>query len=165
MTNPVTNPVNQIDPSTLRTCVYALHIGASPEKVWEALTSNDFIQKYWQGEWRFESDWQTGSELHYYDKDGKLYSTGQVVLSEPPYKLSYTWPEPEESRVLPEPECLNWEIAQTGPNTVKLTLVHENLTEAYFKGVSEGWSAILSSMKSLLENGVELEFYPHEQQA
>ncbi len=156
---------NQPTQASLKTCVYALHIRTSPQKLWDALTDNEFIQKYWQGEWRFESDWQAGSDLHYYDKEGKLYSIGQVLESSPPHKLVYTWPEPEASRVQPEPERLSWEITQSGPHTVKLTLVHENLSDEYYQGVSEGWPSILSSLKSLLENGEVLEFYPHDRQA
>lgn len=144
----------------LKTCVYALHIASTPEQVWQALTSNTFISQYWQGEWRFESDWQTGSVLRFYDKQGQLYSEGEVVLSEAPHKLVYTWPEPEAERVLEEPERLSWEISESGPGTVQLKLVHENLSEAYFAGVSEGWPAILSSLKSLLEKGAPLAFHP-----
>lgn len=78
------------------------------------------------------------------------------MLSEPPFKLTYTWPEPEAERVLPEPERLSWEISEKGPGTVQLKLVHENLSETYYNGVSEGWPAVLSSLKSLLETGKAL---------
>ena len=44
-----------------RTFVYATHIGATPEKPWQALTDNAFIGQYWEGEWRIESDWKAGS--------------------------------------------------------------------------------------------------------
>ncbi|MGV3526412.1 MAG: SRPBCC domain-containing protein [Candidatus Sericytochromatia bacterium] len=144
----------------LKTCVYALHIASTPEQVWQALTSNAFISAFWEGEWRFESDWQTGSALRFYDKQGAFYSEGTVVLSTPPHKLVYTWPEPDGQRLQDEPECLSWEISESGPGTVQLKLVHENLSEAYFAGVSEGWPAILSSLKSLLEKGVPLAFHP-----
>lgn len=143
-----------------KTYAYALHIQTSPEKLWEALTSNTFIEQYWMGAWRFESDWQTGSELHFYQKDGTLYSVGTVIEASPPHKLVYTWPE-DQPRTLPQPECLTWEISESGPGTVKLTLLHEHLTEAFYNGVSNGWPGILSNLKSLLETGKALVFHEH----
>jgi len=39
-----------------RTYRYALHVATTPERLWEALTKNEFWEKYWDGEWRIESD-------------------------------------------------------------------------------------------------------------
>jgi uncharacterized protein YndB with AHSA1/START domain len=139
-----------------RTYVYAIHIATTPEKLWNALTSTDFMRQYWP-EWRIESDWKAGSPVTYFTADGKLYSRGEVLESSPPNTLSYTWPEPEgEQR--PEPERLVWQIAPSGPGTVKLLLVHDRLTEECFQGVGQGWPEILSSLKSLLEVGTPLAF-------
>jgi hypothetical protein len=48
---------------------------------------------------------------------------------------------------------------------VKLRLIHENLLPedverdpTTFKGINNGWPAVLSSLKSLLENGMALDF-------
>jgi len=142
-----------------RTFVYALHIAATPEKLWEALTSNAFWQQYWNGEWRIESDWRAGSPLRFYTADGKLYSQGEVLASDPPSSLTYTWPNPEQDQRTP-PERLTWRITTTGPGTVKLELLHEHLTEEFYEGVCQGWAAILSSLKTLLETGSPLAFHP-----
>ena len=133
-----------------RTFVYAIHIAATPEKVWEALTRNEFWQKYWDGEWRIESDWQVGSSLTFFTRDGKLFSKGEVLESNPPHSLTYTWPT----------ERLTWQISSSGPGTVLLKLIHERLTEEYYQGVSQGWACILSSLKTLLETGRPLAFHP-----
>ena len=143
------------------TFVYALHIATTPEKLWEALTSNTFWQKYWDGEWRVESDWKKGSPLTFFTGDGAFFSKGEVIESDPPSKLSYTWPNPEAERGSTPPERLTWEITATVPGTVKLVLTHENLTEEYYRGVSQGWPAILSSLKALLETGSTLVFHPN----
>ena len=143
---------------TDHTYVYAIHIATTPEKLWQALTSNEFIQQYWP-EWRLESDWKAGSSVKYFTSDGKLYSQGEVLESSPPHKLSYTWPEAEAEKREGLPERLVWEITPSGPGTVKLKLTHEQLTDEYYQGVSEGWPVILSSLKSLIEMGKPLVYH------
>jgi uncharacterized protein YndB with AHSA1/START domain len=145
---------------TDHTYVYVLHIATTPEKLWEALTSNEFWQKYWGGEWRIESDWRKGSSLVFYTGDGAFYSKGEVLESDPPRKLTYTWPPSVEEQGSVPPERLTWEIVTSGPATMKLTLTHENLSEKYYKGVSQGWPAVLSSLKTLLETGSPLAIDP-----
>jgi uncharacterized protein YndB with AHSA1/START domain len=139
------------------TYVYAICIATTQEKLWEALTSPEFIQQYWP-EWRIESDWQVGSPVTYFTADGTLYSQGEVLECSPPNRLSYTWPEPEGEKGAALPEQLVWEITAKGPETVKLLLVHSRLSEEFYQGVSEGWPMILSSLKSLLEVGKPLVF-------
>lgn len=147
---------------TDHTYVYVIHIATTPEKLWDALTQNEFWERYFE-EWRLESDWKTGSPLKFFTRDGKPYSEGEVVAADPPKTLTYTWPEPETERTRDVPERLTWEIATSGPGTVKLTLTHEHLTEEYYRSVSQGWPAVLSSLKSLLETGEPLALTPKEE--
>ena len=42
--------------------VYVTYIRTTPEKLWEALTSGDFSEKYWFG-YRIETDWTVGAEF------------------------------------------------------------------------------------------------------
>lgn len=142
------------------TYVYVIHIAATPEKVWEALTRTEFWEKYFE-EWKVESEWTAGAPLRFYSADGALFSVGEVVAADPPRSLTYTWPEPADKRVLELPEQLRWTIEPSGPGTVRLTLAHERLSDAYYKSVSEGWPAVLSSLKTLLETGAPLAFDPH----
>ena len=142
-----------------RTFTYALHIVTTPEKLWAALTQNEFWQQYWNGEWQIESEWQKGSSVHFSTADGKPYSVGEVLESDPPNTLVYTWPNPETLGQVP-PEKLTWKIASSGPGTVRLQLLHEDIAESYFDSVGLGWAAILSSLKTLLESGTALRFHP-----
>ena len=57
-----------------------------------------------------------------------------------------------------EPSIVTFEIAPAGTSVVKLTVTHENLSDRGFVDVSNGWPAILSSMKSLLESGKPLDY-------
>jgi uncharacterized protein YndB with AHSA1/START domain len=140
------------------TFVCAIHIATTPERLWEALTSNEFWQKYWNGQWGVESDWKTGSQLTFFGSDGKVFSVGEVVESDPPHSLTYTWPNPEEDATTPE--RLTWQITTSGPGTVMLKLIHEHLSDEYYEKVPPGWAAILSSLKTLLETGAPLKFNP-----
>ncbi|HEY9845587.1 MAG TPA: SRPBCC domain-containing protein, partial [Candidatus Caenarcaniphilales bacterium] len=47
---------------------------------------------------------------------------------------------------------------QPNGSTVKLTLTHNDLDPQGFMAISQGWSAIVSSLKSLLETGEPLVF-------
>ncbi|MCI0362235.1 MAG: SRPBCC domain-containing protein [Phycisphaerales bacterium] len=145
-----------------RTFVYAVHIATTPEKLWQALTRNEFWQEYWNGEWRVESTWKSGSPVKFFNGDGTFFSEGKVIASDPPKSLTYTWPSPPEDQgsAPPEPERLTWQIKPTGPSAVMLKLIHECLSEKYYQSVGEGWPAILSSLKSLLETGQPLKFFP-----
>jgi uncharacterized protein YndB with AHSA1/START domain len=146
------------------TYVYVIHIAATPEKLWEALTRSEFWEKYFEA-WKVESEWTVGAPLRFYTAEGELFSVGEVEAADPPRSLTYTWPEPEGERVQDEPERLTWTIEPSGPGTVKLTLTHERLSDAYYTGVSQGWPAVLSSLKSLLETGVPLALEPQAQPA
>src|SRR5262245_52369213 len=114
------------------TFVYVIHIATTPEKLWEALTSNAFWQQYWGGEWQIESEWKTGSPVKFFTSDGKPYSQGEVLESNAPTTLSYTWPEPEGEKRAEFPERLVWQISSSGPGTVMLKLIHDRLSEDYF---------------------------------
>jgi uncharacterized protein YndB with AHSA1/START domain len=131
--------------------VYVTYIATTPEKLWEALTKADFTEKYWFGS-RIESDWKVGSPFTIHtgvpDKDWQ----GKVLQCDPPRLLSYTF------RVLGGAEHFSrvvFQLEQQGP-VVKLTLTHDELDEKdekFYKGIIQGWPAVLSNLKSLLEGG------------
>jgi uncharacterized protein YndB with AHSA1/START domain len=131
--------------------VYVTYIATTPEKLWEALTSGDFTEKFWFGS-RIESDWKVGSPFKIHtgvpDKDWQ----GKVLQCDPPRLLSYSF------RVMGSSEHFSrvlFQLEQNGP-VVKLTLTHDELDEKdekFIKGISGGWPAVLSNLKSLLEGG------------
>ena len=127
--------------------VYVTYFATTPERLWEALTSGDFTEKYWDGG-RYETDWKVGSPIKFTGKNGSL--RGEILKCEPPRLLSYSW----ESQGLEQsyPSRIVFEIEHVGP-TVKLTITHDELGVEGFNAISRGWPAILSSLKSLLECG------------
>jgi uncharacterized protein YndB with AHSA1/START domain len=135
--------------------VYVTFIAATPEKVWQALTSSEFTRKYfWERDIELEP--KLGGAFALKLADGKVNVRGKVIAWDPPCKLSVTWQVewPEEFRKLPE--CVvTYEIAKAGEAT-RLTMTEShswNVPEAILSGGRMGWPAILSSLKSLLETG------------
>jgi uncharacterized protein YndB with AHSA1/START domain len=135
--------------------VYVTYVAATPEKVWQALTSSEFTRKYfWDREIEIEP--KLGGAFALKLPDGKVNVRGKVIAWDPPHKLSVTWQVewPEEFRKLPE--CVvTYEIAKAGEAT-RLTMTEShswNVPEAILTGGRTGWPAILSSLKSLLETG------------
>jgi uncharacterized protein YndB with AHSA1/START domain len=133
------------------TYVYSVAINTTAEKLWEALTSNDWWQKYWGGEWRIESEWRAGSPVTFRTGNGQPFSVGQVLEADPPHTLCYTWPNPEHEQGAAPPERLLWKITSHGPGGVMLTLIHDRLAEENYQGVSRGWPVVLNNLKGLLE--------------
>jgi uncharacterized protein YndB with AHSA1/START domain len=150
------------------TFVYAAYIRATPEKLWAALTKGECSEKYWFG-FRVESDWKEGSSLRVRAPDEmKKYGdiVGKVLYSEPPRRLSYTFASSVDARAAKRrgPTRVTCELSPMGP-VVKLRLAHENLLDEDvsedpndFEGVNNGWPAIISSLKSLLETGEAITF-------
>lgn len=140
--------------------VYVTYIATTPEKLWTALTNSEFIQQYWFGR-QAESDWKAGSPVVYrYDQGRKLDITGEVLRSDPPRLLSFTFhAETSEEYSRERPSRVTYEIEPAGSLT-KLTVTHDDFDAGskVLQGVSNGWPAILSSLKSLLETGEALVF-------
>lgn len=146
------------------TFVYVTYIRTTPEKLWEALTRGDFTEKYWMG-FRFEGDLKPGGRMRILPPKGmEKYGdhAGEVLECEPLQKLVYTWNMKDPSELAKKRSGLSrvtYEIKPMGAH-VRLRLIHENLLPEdieknpnTFQGINNGWPAVLSSLKSLLETG------------
>lgn len=137
--------------------VYVTYIRTTPEKVWEALTSPAFTEKFWYGR-RIESDWKLGSSVASTFKSEPDFS-GEVLESEPPRRLVFTF-RVADSRAAEHAEGYSrvaYDIERQGP-VVRLCVTHDRFPDnsVVLRGVSRGWPAILSSLKSFLETGTPL---------
>lgn len=134
--------------------VYVTYIATTAEKLWQALTQADFTEKYWFGS-RVQSDWKAGSPFTIHTGVPEKDWQGMVLQCDPPRLLSYTF------RVAGGAERftrVTYQLEPHGP-VVKLTLTHDELDEkdvSFFTGISGGWPAVLSNLKSLLEGGQPL---------
>jgi uncharacterized protein YndB with AHSA1/START domain len=81
-----------------------------------------------------------------------------VVECDPPRRLAYTFVNLSEKYKGDVPALATFTLVPYG-KLVKLTLTHQGFAEGsqFFKGISGGWPAILSNLKSLLETGRTLD--------
>ena len=135
--------------------VYTIYIAATPEKVWQALTTAEFSRQYFFG-LAVEMDSKVGGSFIVRAPDGSTHIDGEVLACDPPRKLSVTWNVNWPGLVEKLGQTVvTYEIAQAG-DAVRLTMTesHEReLPEDILSGGRTGWPAILSSLKSLLETG------------
>jgi DNA-binding transcriptional ArsR family regulator/uncharacterized protein YndB with AHSA1/START domain len=158
---------------------YTTYIEATPQRVWQGLTDPAFTTRYWRhpsaGGLTLRTDWKKGSTYDaVYDEVGLVISNAeQVILESDPYRrLAYTWhtfsPEWAEGHGFDEEVAAAWraeprskvafDIEEAGDGVVRLTVVHDGFEpgSGVLEGVSHGWPAVVSSMKTLLETGSAL---------
>ncbi|MFT4275125.1 MAG: SRPBCC family protein [Rhodopseudomonas sp.] len=135
--------------------VYTIYIAASAELVWQALTSAEFTRDYFSG-FAIEIEPRVGGALKLLAPDGSPHITGEVLVWNPPEALSITWNVGWPGLVETLGGTLVSYTIEPAGETVKLTMTeaHERpLDDHILSGGRQGWPAILSSLKSLLETG------------
>ena len=136
---------------------YVTYIRTTPDELWAALTTSEFMKKYWFG-MNIETDWKAGSSWKLVFPDGRIADAGEIAEIEKPKRLVLRWrnelrPELHEEGYA---RCV-MEIEPAG-EVVKLTIIHEidRPGSRLIEAVSGGWPRILSSLKTLLETGMAL---------
>ena len=139
--------------------VYTIYIASTPEKIWQALTTAEFSRKYFFGH-AVEVDLKVGGAYIVRTPDGALHISGEVIECDPPRRLTVTfnvnWPALIEKL---GPTLVTYEIEQAG-EAVKLTMLQSHdraISDDILSGGRQGWPAILSSLKSVLETGKPLD--------
>ena len=139
---------------------YVTYIESSAERVWEALTQPEIIAAYWGR--RQISDWEVGSPWEHQRTDGSGIADigGTLIESTPPHRLVMTWGPAGET----SPDKISKVTFEIEPyhEIVRLTVIHEDLDDDMFAGISKGWPAVLANLKSLLETGHVLSRSPVE---
>ena len=127
--------------------LYVTEIGATPEKVWQALTDPAFTARYWYGT-RLESDWKPGSPITFHKVQGEA-DTGTMLIADRPRKLAYSWvvnfpalAGERASRVTftlePSGAGTRLSVSETGFNEVSLAR-----RAKVFKDNSQGWAEVI----------------------
>ncbi len=159
--------------------VYTTYIQETPGRVWQGLTDPALMKRYWRhqkaGPKTFRSDWKKGSayEMAHDEVGLVVIGPGQVILeADPPRRLAYTWhaitPEWAAAVGMDEATAAIWraearskvtfDIEDVGHGVVRLTVIHDGFApgSAVLPAISEGWPAVLASLKTLLETGSSL---------
>jgi uncharacterized protein YndB with AHSA1/START domain len=140
----------------LTTQVYQVFIKASPEKIWEAITTPESTMRYFHGA-RIEA---TPERYVSHGPDGATWGEGPVFEFDPPRRLVHEWRSLYDADLAKEqPSRVIWEIEPQEGGYCKLTLTHDQLDGAPETAASvsgPGWMFVLSSLKSLMETGTSL---------
>jgi uncharacterized protein YndB with AHSA1/START domain len=155
--------------------IYRVYIKASPEAIWEAVTTPEWTVRYGYAP-VVEYDLRPGGSFRALANEGMkalgcpdVISDGEVIESDPPRKLVQTW------RMTMTPEMaaeafttLTYDIEPVRGGVCKVTVTHDvtgaPMWAGVLRGESEssgaggGWSEILSGLKTLLETGEQLAF-------
>jgi uncharacterized protein YndB with AHSA1/START domain len=138
------------------TQLYQVFIKASPEQIWEAITTPDITEQYFHGA-RIENSPQRHI-LH--GPDGSVWGDGPVLAFDPPRRLVHEWRSLyDPDLAAEEPSRVTWEIEPRDGGYCLLTLTHDQLDGAPKTAVSvsgEGWMFVLSGLKTVLETGKPL---------
>ena len=152
------------------TKVFRVFIRASAEKVWEAITSPEWTEKYGY-QTRVEYDLRPGGAYRNYANEGmRAFGTpevaidGEVLEADPPHRLVQTW----RFHFMPEQEAegfttITWDLHEEEGGITRLTVTHD-VTDAPLMSAmissddpigqgGGGWAWVLSDLKSLLETG------------
>ena len=135
--------------------VYVTYIDTTPEKLWDALMDGEMTRLFW-GRHRNVSDWKPGSTWAHqdYEDPNVVDIVGKVVECERPRRLVLTWADPARAGDEACHSRVTFEI-EPSFDSVKLTVIHDRLENdpEMLAGITQGWPAVLSSLKTLLETG------------
>jgi uncharacterized protein YndB with AHSA1/START domain/DNA-binding transcriptional ArsR family regulator len=134
--------------------LYEVFINVPRERVWQAITSEEFTVRYFNGN-RVRTNLKPGSAFNYFDESGLTPTVqGEVIESEPPRRLVHTWHLLRGNLANDAPSKLTWELEEIGASATKLRVLHDFDSESatYFE-VGRGWPWVLSNLKTFLETG------------
>ncbi|HTX32835.1 MAG TPA: SRPBCC family protein [Solirubrobacteraceae bacterium] len=142
------------------TQLYQLFIKASPEQIWEAITSPEFTTKYLHGCY-IESTFEPGAPYKGYSTDrSQEWIDGEVLEADPPRRLQHSWRALYDPGTAAEPPSrVTWEIDPQRDGTCLLTVIHDQLEDSPKTAESvsgTGWTTVISGLKTLLETGEPL---------
>jgi uncharacterized protein YndB with AHSA1/START domain len=134
--------------------VYVTYIRTTPERLWSALTTPEFMRQYWFG-MQIDTDWKPGSPWRLAFPDGRIADEGKVVDVDPPKRLALEWRNQLNPDLTAEGYARCTMELEPVDGAVKLTVTHSIARPGskLIAAVSGGWPKILSNLKSLLETG------------
>ncbi len=133
---------------------YVTYIRTTPEELWAALTTSEFMKKYWFGV-SFETDWTVGSPWKMIYPDGRITDSGEILEFDRPRRIVLKWQHEMRPELKAEGYARCAIELEPQEGAVKLTISHtiERADSKLIQAVSGGWPKILSNLKSLLETG------------
>ncbi len=162
------------EPTRTTTQVHSIYIRATPQAIWDAITTPEWTNRYGYGGYVEYDDFTPGAAFRVHASEEFLESgapdviiDGEVLEVDPPRRMVQTW------RMLMDPDMakegftrLTYEIDPREDGSTKLTVIHE-LDDApklavlvgggsEDQGAGGGHAWVLSDLKTLLETGARL---------
>ena len=137
------------------TQVYRIAISATPEAIWEAITTPEFTARFFFG----ARHTVTADRYLSLSPEGEVWADESVDEFDPPRRLVHGWSSRYDDELAAEAASrVTWEIEPQDDGTCMLTLVHDRLEGApkTAASVAGGWMTVLSRLKTLLEPGEPL---------
>jgi uncharacterized protein YndB with AHSA1/START domain len=135
------------------TQVYQVFIRATPEQIWEAITTPEFTARYFYGA-RITNSADGHRAL---GPQGEVWADDPVFEFEPPRRLVHQWRSLYDADLAAEePSRVTWEIEPQEGGYCLLSVTHDRLEGAPKTAESvsgTGWMMVLSGLKTLLETG------------
>jgi uncharacterized protein YndB with AHSA1/START domain len=163
--------------TSVTTQVYRVYIKATPQAVWDAITTPEWTERYAM---RAEYDVRPGGAYRAFGSEAMrkageemgfpvpdVVADGEVVEADPPRRLVQTWRMLMDEGMAAEGSTrITWEIVEIESGVSRVTVVHDLegapkiaamvAGEMEDRGAGGGWSEVLSSLKTLLETGESL---------
>lgn len=135
--------------------VHMIHIAAPARKVWDALidSSKDY---FFGNHWEFGD---VGGDFRVLQPDGAVDSEGKVLVREEPTRLRVTWGVVAYEELRSDnPGQVEWLIEDLGELTRLSVREFDRPPQmvAWEESARQGWSLILSGLKTLLETGAPM---------
>lgn len=141
--------------------VHVIYIRATPQAIWDALTDGSSTAHFWAGRTN-HSSWEKGAPLTFKasgDREGCVDFSGEVLESDPPRLLRFTFQLPGPGPMHDEgPSVVEYRI-EPSRDLTRLTVTHSGFPSGskVREAVRGGWPRILSGLKSWLETGQGIE--------
>jgi uncharacterized protein YndB with AHSA1/START domain len=136
--------------------VFEIYIKTTPERLWEAITSEEMRARYSFGVGT-ASEWTAGSEYRAGVPGVIEIAAGENLEVDPPRRLVQSFNALWSDQVKSEGTSrVTWEIEPVG-SSCRLRVTHDQLGEDANDELYGGWPMILSGLKTLLETGEDLD--------
>ena len=136
--------------------VFEIYIKTTPERLWEAITSEQMRKRYSFGVGTV-SEWTEGSQYKSEVPGVIDIASGENLEVDPPRRLVQSFDALWSEEVKGEGTSrVTWEIEPVG-TSCRLRVTHDQLGEGASSELYGGWPMILSGLKTLLETGEDLD--------
>lgn len=126
----------------------SIQINATPTNVWRVFTDPSITRRM-GGE--YVTDWKAGSSFGWKGADGKMYTQGAVIKTEPAKLLQHNLFDPADGHSILS--VITYIIQDNNGSTTLLAqeeLTHD-LPEKEYEDALTGWDAALQAVKDLAE--------------